>query len=163
MTAQPSLSPDQSSLEAATGAGLSDAGQYVTFSCADRSFGVDIMSVREIRSWSPTTALPNQPHAACGALDIRGEVIQVYDLKTLIGAGRTEASEGHVVVVLAIGDVHVGVLVETVNDIIAVNPDKMRAAPPVSEGVDIVTGIANHDDKLVAILDLSPILGKTTH
>ncbi|MDB5561256.1 MAG: Purine-binding chemotaxis protein CheW, partial [Hyphomicrobiales bacterium] len=37
------------------------ANQFVTFTCANRAFGIEIMSVREIRSWTPTTELPGQP------------------------------------------------------------------------------------------------------
>lgn len=144
-------------------AGAPENNQYVTFSCADRAFGIDIMSVREIRSWSATTLLPNQPQSACGVLDIRGEVIQVYDLRSMIGAGNTEAGDGHVVVVVAIGDTHVGVLVDAVSDIISVENKDMREAPAHTNGGDIVAGIAKHEDRLVAILNLDKILGSRIH
>ena len=38
--------------------------QFVTFFLSDREFGVDIQSVREIKGWQPTTALPNTPASA---------------------------------------------------------------------------------------------------
>ncbi|MGV8856860.1 MAG: chemotaxis protein CheW, partial [Devosia sp.] len=65
--------------------------QFVTFTCSNRAFGVDIMSVREIRSWSPVTELPGQPHGAKGVLDIRGSVVQVYDLAVMLGGYGSDA------------------------------------------------------------------------
>lgn len=135
-------------------------GQYVTFRCDGRNYGIDIMSVREIRSWSPTTVLPDQPHGACGVLDIRGEVIQVFDLSAKLGGSMTEATEGHVVLVVAVDGAQVGILADSVSDIIEVSPADMRE-PPKSRGgrSGLLTGLAKHEDSIVAILDLSHLLG----
>ncbi len=142
---------------------VSGNGQYVTFSCSGKAYGVDIMSVREIRSWSPTTELPEQPHAACGVLDIRGEVIQVFDLKALIGGGRTEVTDGHVVLVVSIAGHNAGILVDAVSDIIHVGKDDMRPVPATSRRDNaMVSGLAKHDNQIVAILNLSPVLGAST-
>jgi purine-binding chemotaxis protein CheW len=145
---------DEAAAAASTG-----NGQYVTFSCGGRAYGVDIMSVREIRSWSPTTELPDQPDTGCGCLDIRGEVIQVYDLGAVLGGGRIQADHGNVVLIVAIGSQTVGILVDAVSDIIHVGADDMRPAPANGRaGPRVVAGVAMHDDRMVAILDLAPIV-----
>lgn len=134
-------------------------GQYVTFSCTGRNYGVDIMSVREIRSWSPTTELPDQPNAACGVLDIRGEVIQVFDLSAVLGGSRTQVTDGHVVLVLSISGHTVGILVDAVSDIIHVGKDDMRPSPSAGRGGNkVVKGIVKHEENIVAILDLSSVI-----
>ena len=58
--AAPSLHDDR--MTVAAPAEVRALEQFVTFTCSGRAFGIDIMSVREIRSWSPTTELPGQPH-----------------------------------------------------------------------------------------------------
>src|ERR1700712_468722 len=76
--------------------------QFVTFTCDGRAFGIDIMSVREIRSWSATTELPSQPFGAKGVLDIRGSIVQVYDLQVMLGGhGGGGANSGQVVLVVS--------------------------------------------------------------
>lgn len=138
---------------------ISGNGQYVTFSCSNNAYGVDIMSVREIRSWTPTTELPNQPTAACGVLDIRGEVIQVYDLNALLGAARTEVSDGHVVIVVSINGTNAGILADAVSDIIQVSEDDMRPVPNAAQKQNsFVSGLAKHEDNIVAILNLDSII-----
>ncbi len=57
--------------------------QYVTFLVDDRSYGVDINLVREIKQWTPTTTLPNQPHYTRGVLNLRGTIVPVHDLRAV--------------------------------------------------------------------------------
>ncbi len=139
----------------------SATNQFVTFTCGDRAFGVDIMSVREIRSWSPTLELPRQPRAATGVLDIRGSIVQVYDLGVLIGGqGIARGSNGgQVVLVVSIRDQDVGVLVDSVSDIIFADGEDLRPAPASNAegGPDLVSGLAKIENRLIAILDLGAL------
>lgn len=136
-----------------------DNGQFVTFSCNDRHYGVDIMAVREIRSWSPTTELPDQPEGACGVLDIRGEIVQVFDLGLLVGDGRTGVTDGHVVLIVSLESQTIGILVDAVSDIIEVNTDDIRM-PPTSgaHAKGVVAGLAKRDETIVTILNIARLL-----
>jgi len=133
--------------------------QFVTFTCSDRAFGIDIMSVREIRSWSPTTELPGQPHGAKGVLDIRGSVVQVYDLAVMLGGHGEQSNTGQVVLVVSLAQQDVGLLVDTVSDIIFARQEDLRPVPPSSSGRGnpIVTGMFKHEDRLIAILELGAL------
>ena len=117
----------------------------------------DIMSVREIRSWSPTTELPGQPHGAKGVLDIRGSVVQVYDLAVLLGGYGSEVNTGQVVLVVSLDYQDVGLLVDTVSDIIFAQPEDLRPVP--ASGGDrsnaMVSGMFKNEDRLIAILNLN--------
>ena len=131
--------------------------QFVTFTCSGRAFGIDIMSVREIRSWSPTTELPGQPHGAKGVLDIRGSVVQVYDLAVMLGGYGSETNSGQVVLVVSLDRQDVGLLVDTVSDIIFAQPEDLRRTP--ASGGDransIVSGMFKNEDRLIAVLNLT--------
>ena len=135
----------------------SATNQFVTFTCAGRAFGVDIMSVREIRSWSATTELPSQPFGAKGVLDIRGSIVQVYDLAVMLGShGGMDSEGGQVVLVVSLKQQDVGLLVDTVSDIIFAQADVLRA-PPASKsgrGAGMDTALVKTADRLIAILDL---------
>lgn len=134
--------------------------QYVTFTNGDRCYGVEIMRVREIRQWSPTSELPNQPYYTRGVLNIRGEVIPVHDLRMRFGGGQTEATDSHIVVVVDIDDQNVGILVDAVSDIVDVNAEDIRAVPAgAQDGCDdAVSGLVNNDDQMIALIDLSRLL-----
>jgi purine-binding chemotaxis protein CheW len=136
--------------------------QYVTFLVSGRAYGVDIMLVREIKQWSPTTGLPNQPHYMRGVLNLRGTIVPVHDLRARFGGDLTEATETHVVVIVWIGDQTVGVLVDAVSDIISVSPDDVRPVPSSEADLDqsALNGLVNAESGMVALLDLKALFGE---
>ncbi len=130
------------------------ANQFVTFSVGDNAYGVDIMAVREIRSWTPTTELPDQGFGACGVLDIRGSIVEVFDLSTVLGSGTRGNNErtSQVVLVVAIDGRDVGLAVDSVSDIVDAEPGDF-ADPPTKGGK--VAAIVRQNEQLISILDLN--------
>lgn len=135
------------------------ANQFVTFTSGDRDFGVDIMSVREIRGWSPVTELPSQPYGAIGVLDIRGKIVQVYDLQRILGGHNAGGSTNKVVLVVSLQTQDVGLLVDTVSDIVFAQNDDLRPLPgkdPAAEG-GLVSFMVKINERLIAMLNLPAI------
>ncbi len=137
-------------------AGVYTTRQFVTFGIGENAYGIDIMAVREIRSWTPTTQLPDQGFGACGVLDIRGSIVEVFDLSAVLGSGgrSDEERNGQVVLVVAIDGRDVGLAVDNVSDIVDAEP-KNFAEPPEKDGK--VWTIVRQDDKLISILDLNAL------
>lgn len=131
--------------------------QYVTFLVGDRLYGVEITLVREIKQWTPTTALPNQPHYTRGVLNLRGTIVPVHDLRVRFGGMLTEATENHVVVIASIGEQSVGILVDAVSDILTITPDDVRPIPSGAREMDLesISGLVTSDDQMIALLDLA--------
>lgn len=134
----------------------SDTKQYVTFAVGDRLYGVEIVSVREIKQWSPTTALPNQPHYTRGVLNLRGTIVPVHDLRARFGGALTEATENHVVLIASIGEQSVGILVDAVSDILTVSPEDVRPIPSGARDMDLesISGLVTSGDDMIALLEL---------
>jgi purine-binding chemotaxis protein CheW len=143
--------------ETPPGDGISAAArQFVTFTCAGQNFGVDIMSMREIRNWSPVTPLPAQKPDVLGVIDIRGRVVPVHDLALRIGCSieRQTQHEGKVILVLKVAGHDMGLLVDSVSDIIEINADDMLPVPQIEgSAARFLAGIARQGDTLVAILN----------
>ncbi|WP_374626160.1 chemotaxis protein CheW [Devosia sp.] len=134
--------------------------QYVTFTSNGGHYGVDIMAVREIRSWQPTTPLPGRGAGARGVLDIRGQVVEVFDLSQVLGGPPLEAARGNVVLVLALDSRTIGILVDSVSDIIQVGADTLMPVPTagaVSSAVGQIRGMVHHEDRLIAIVSLEDL------
>ena len=133
--------------------------QYVTFLVGERSYGVDIVRVREIKQWTPTTALPNQHPYTRGVLNLRGTVVPVHDLRARFGGPLTETTENHVVVIAWIADQTVGILVDAVSDIVTVDTDEIRPVPNSGsiDNTNAISGLVSNDDDMVALLDLDTI------
>lgn len=136
-------------------------GQFVAFSCGASNYGIPIMAVREIRSWQPTTPIPGRNPAARGVLDIRGTVVEVFDLSALLGYAPITPTAGSVVLVLSLDDRAVGILVDAVSDIIQASGDSLMPIPP-NQGQQwpaTVTSMVHHEGGMIGILDLATIFG----
>jgi purine-binding chemotaxis protein CheW len=131
--------------------------QYVTFAVGDRQFGIDIMSVGEIRQWTSATVLPHQPEWNRGVLNLRGAIVPVHDLRVRLGGDLTEPTASHVVVIASIRGQSVGILVDAVSDILTVRAGQVRPLPPNVAEVDdtTISGLVSEGDSMVALLDLN--------
>jgi purine-binding chemotaxis protein CheW len=140
----------------ATAEAGAEVTQYVTFAIDERQFGVDIMSVAEIRQWSATTPLPHQPEWNRGVLNRRGAIVPVHDLRARLGGPLTEPTPSHVVVIASIRGQSVGILVDAVSDILTVQADDIRPLPPTVAETDegTIGGLVESGDSTVALLDL---------
>ena len=151
------LALDPIESEAAIDGGASArANQFVTFNVGENAYGVDIMAVREIRSWTPTTELPDQAYGARGVLDIRGSIVEVFDLSIVLGSGGREHQDNQVVLVVAIGDRDVGLAVDSVSDIVDAAENDF-AEPPAKGGK--VAAMVRQNEQLISILDLDTLFG----
>jgi purine-binding chemotaxis protein CheW len=130
--------------------------QLITFEIGDRRLGIDIMAIREIRAWSPTTPLPNVPAHVRGVVNLRGVVLPVIDLSQRLGWGTTEPSARHVIIVVRIGDQLQGIVVDAVSDIVTLGAEDCQPVPDVGDAAAAayLEGIATLDDRLIMILAL---------
>ncbi|WP_017671342.1 chemotaxis protein CheW [Blastomonas sp. AAP53] len=132
------------------------AHQFMTFQLADRLMGIDIMAIREIRAWTPTTKLPNAPSYVRGVVNLRGTVLPVIDLSDRLGWGRVEPTERNVIIVLEILDQMHGLIVDSVNDIVIVEESSLQPPPVIGMGgrENFLQGLALVEDRMAIILKL---------
>ncbi len=134
--------------------------QFISFTIGDEEYGVDIMSIREIKGWSPTTELPNTADYVRGVINLRGAIIPIIDLRARFGAGRTQAGMRHVIMVVAVDSRVVGLLVDAVADIITIPAEEIRPVPELDHAVraELLNGIVAVDGRMVALLDLTALI-----
>ena len=129
--------------------------QFLSFTVEREEYGVDIMTVREIKGWTEITRLPNAPEFMRGVMNLRGLIIPIFDLRTRFNRGQTEATPKHVVIILAVGERTIGILVDTVSDILDVNADQIKPAPADTQ-VDaaFISGLISLEDRMVVLLNV---------
>ncbi|MCP8937824.1 chemotaxis protein CheW [Alsobacter sp. SYSU M60028] len=143
-------------------AASADLQQIVTFRIDDRTLGVEVEAVREIKGWQPTTPLPNAASHVLGVINLRGAIIAVYDLRRRLGLGPAEVSRSSVVIVVDLGERLAGILVDAVSDIIDMPRSSFRAAPDIAgEGDDALKALLVRGNDVIALLDLSAIVRET--
>jgi purine-binding chemotaxis protein CheW len=127
-----------------------------------QEFCVDIMSVREIRGWTPATPLPQSLDYVRGVINLRGVVLTIVDLAARLGFPPVEPTGSHVIMVAQVGDQPIGLLVDAVSDILVVNADQIQPTPNVgSELASVfVRGVVAHEGRMISMIALEEVLPK---
>jgi purine-binding chemotaxis protein CheW len=138
----------------------SEHTEFISFAIGDDQYGVDIMAVREIKGWSEITHLPKQPEYVRGVLNLRGVIVPIVDLRCRFGQGMTEATVLNVVIIVQIGEQLVGLLADSVLDIVSCDNAQIQAVPQTSQTVqaDFLSGLVTVDSAMIALIDLSHLL-----
>jgi len=140
--------------------------QYLTFMLSGEEYGVDILTVQELRGWEETTPIPNTPSFVLGVINLRGVVVPIVDLRDRFGLDRMEYGPTTVVIIVKVqasGKERVlGIVVDAVSEVYDINKDDLQP-PPDMEGsisIDFVTGLATMDNKMVILLDINKLVNE---
>ena len=136
--------------------------QFISFTVAEEEYGVDIMAIREIKGWTPATALPEVPAYVRGVIDLRGAIVPIIDVRARFHGGLTEVTPTHVILVVAIGDLMVGLLADAVVDIVTVSGANIHPVPDMDQGEQsaFLAGIVSVEGRMVILLDLHHLLDR---
>lgn len=134
-----------------------DVVKLLTFKLGDQEYSLDIMSVREIRSWTRTTPLPHAPSFMKGVINLRGTVLPVMDLAERLGLPAREQTDRNVIIVVSDGDSMTGLLVDAVSDIVSRTSDDLQPPPEMGNVTanSMVSGLTLMDDRMIRVLSLS--------
>jgi purine-binding chemotaxis protein CheW len=134
--------------------------QLVVFELANEHYGVDISSVESIIKMQEITRIPHSPSFVEGITNLRGLVLPVIDLRKRFSLESQAASRDSRIMVVALGPVKVGMIVDAVSEVLRVPSESIEPPPSMttSSKANFITGIAKLDDVLVILLDLSKIL-----
>lgn len=158
----------QSSIETLS-SNLEKHSQYFTFFLADEEYGIDILSVLEIRGLEHMTLIPSAPGFIKGVINLRGAIIPVMDLRERFNMTTIDYTRSTVLIVLQIKNheqkKNIGIIVDAVSDVYSVNLNEIKPKPEIcnTEGHDYISGLVtisqpNMDDKLVILLDVNKLL-----
>jgi purine-binding chemotaxis protein CheW len=138
--------------------------QFITFTLGAEEYGIDIMVVREIKGWTETTMIPNAPAHVRGVINLRGVIVPIFDLRARFGVGLTVPTSMHVVIIVAAGTRTIGLLVDTVSDIISIDAKAIRPVPEMGLPIEdqFLEGLVAIDDRMVTLVSLAGLFGKST-
>ena len=140
------------------------ADQYLTFIMAGEEYGVDILSVQEIRGWEAATPIPNSPDYVKGVINLRGIIVPIVDLRLRFGLEKLDYGPVTVVIVLKVstpkGNKVIGIVVDAVSDVYSFSSAEMRQPPDLGDQVntDFIKGLADVDGKMVILLNIDVLL-----
>jgi len=134
--------------------------QLVVFSLGSEEFGVDITRVKEIIKVPEITKIPNSPPFIEGIINLRGQITPVMDLRKKLGIGQGEISDASRIIIIDLPVGNVGVIVDSVSEVLRMNGKDVDPAPTLSSEVssDYIKGVGKLENRLLILLDLSKII-----
>ena len=144
------------------GVGSENDNKFLTFRLGDEDYGVHILRVREIIGLMEITALPRTPDYVKGVINLRGKIIPVVQLRVRFGLDEVEDTESTCVIVVEVENSEhdekhqVGVIVDSVSEVLDIPPGGIEPAPRFASDVDTsyihgmaATGIAETESSAV--------------
>ncbi|MFO1008929.1 MAG: chemotaxis protein CheW [Planctomycetota bacterium] len=138
-----------------------DGNQFLTFSLGNETYGIEILRVQEIRGYTAATPIPNSPSWVRGIMNLRGTIVPVVDLRAKLGLEPTAYGRFTVIIVVNVGTRVIGLIVDSVSDVLSFSPQDVQPAPDLGGGSEgrFARGIARVQESLVVLLDLERVLG----
>ena len=153
---------DDSSLEI-------EGTQYLTFSVAEETYGIELLKIREILEYEPITSIPLMPMYLAGVLNLRGKVVPVINLHQLFNEQPIQLGKKTCIIIVDVAlsedngrrnTMEIGVLVDMVFRVI--NLPKHQIEPPPELGsrirADFIEGMGNLEGRFIVLLDTNRVL-----
>jgi len=136
------------------------AQEFLTFTLGEEEYAIDILRVQEIRGYDAVTRIANTPHFIKGVINLRGTIVPIVDLRLKFNLSDVTYSEFTVVIILSVAERVIGIVVDSVSDVITLSAEQVKPAPQFSSSVegDHLKGIGTVDDRMLIIIDIERLL-----
>ncbi|MBF0224866.1 MAG: chemotaxis protein CheW [Desulfobacterales bacterium] len=142
---------------------ITKISQYLTFYLGEEMFTLDISQVREVLDFIKLTKVPRTPEFMKGIINLRGSVVPVIDLRLKLGMLQTIKTLNTRIIIVEV-DVDgektiLGVLADSVKDVIDLEPDQIIAPPKIGTRLktDFIKGMGRHENQFIIILDIDKV------
>ena len=121
---------------------------------------MDILRVQEIRSYEKPTLLPHGPAHLLGVVNLRGTIVPLMDLRVRLQLAQATYDAHTVVIVVNVGQRVVGLVVDSVSDVLSRRPEQMRPVPALESGFapEHLLALGCVDERTLLLLDIEQYL-----
>ena len=136
------------------------AREYLTFRLGGEEYGIDILKVQEIRGYENVTRLPDSPAFIKGVINLRGVIVPIVDLRLKFELGQAKYDELTVMIILNLGSRVVGIVVDSVSDVVRLPAEGIKPSPDLGGAVDTryLRGVATVAERMLLLLDIEPMM-----
>ena len=158
----------RTSAQAATTALHGATREYLSFKLGAEEYGIDILKVQEIRGYENPTRIANAAHFIKGVVNLRGVIVPIVDMRLRFGLSDVQYNSFTVVIILNIANRTVGMVVDSVSDVLELGKDHIKPAPELNSSVDssFITGIGtiktgqgdNESERMLILMDIEGLM-----
>ena len=134
--------------------------EFLAFTLGDEEYGIDIQNVQELRSYDTVTRLANSPEFIKGVVNLRGIIVPIIDMRIKFSLGTPVYDQFTVVIILSIAGRVMGMVVDSVSDVITLTSEEIKPAPQIGTAIntDYLIGIGALDQRLLILIDIARLI-----
>jgi len=138
----------------------SQDNEVLSFRLAKEEYAISILKVQEIRGYEEPTLLPSAPACIKGIQNLRGSIVPIVDMRILFNLGEPTYDQFTVVIVLNIKNHVIGMVVDSVSDVVTLEPEQVRPAPEMGTTADgdYITGLGTVGERMLILLDIDKLM-----
>jgi purine-binding chemotaxis protein CheW len=140
---------------------VNNTTEVLSFRLGGEEYAISILKVQEIRGYDAVTRIANAPDYLKGVVNLRGIIVPVVDMRLKFNVGTATYDAFTVVIVLNINNHTIGMVVDSVSDVVTLTPDQIKPAPDLGATVsgDYLRGLGTVGERMLILLDIDKLLG----
>jgi purine-binding chemotaxis protein CheW len=160
----PAPAPAATPASAAQAATMASAHECLSFKLGHEEYGIDILRVQEIRGYEPPTRIANAPPFIKGVTNLRGVIVPIVDMRVRFGLAEVQYNSFTVVIILNLGSRTVGMVVDSVSDVLMLEPGQIKPAPEFHGRIDAsyITGLGTvttgDTERMLILMDIETLM-----
>ncbi|HEV8315661.1 MAG TPA: chemotaxis protein CheW [Burkholderiaceae bacterium] len=138
--------------------------EYLSFKLGAEEYGIDILKVQEIRGYEPPTRIANAPSFIKGVTNLRGVIVPIVDMRMKFNLSDVQYNDFTVVIILNVAQRTVGIVVDSVSDVLEMQPEQIKAAPEFNGAIDssYITGLgtikSDDQERMLILMDIETMM-----
>jgi purine-binding chemotaxis protein CheW len=134
--------------------------EFLAFKLGAEEYGIDIQQVQELRSYDTVTRIANAPEHVKGVVNLRGIIVPIVDMRIKFQLGAPTYDQFTVVIILNIQGRVMGMVVDSVSDVITLKPEQIRPAPDVGSmlDTDYLIGLGTVEQRMLILVDIARLM-----
>ena len=137
--------------------------EFLAFTLGREEYGIDILKVQEIRGYEQVTRIANAPEFVKGVVNLRGIIVPIVDMRIKFELGEPTYDQFTVVIILNIGGRIMGMVVDSVSDVITLKPGQIKPAPAMGTAfnTDYLIGLGTLDERMLILIDIDKLMSSS--
>jgi purine-binding chemotaxis protein CheW len=134
--------------------------EALAFKLGNEEYGIKILKVQEIRGYETVTRIASAPEHVKGVVNLRGTIVPIVDMRIKFKLGEPTYDQFTVVIILNIQDRVVGMVVDSVSDVISLTADQIKPAPDMGGALntDYLVGLGTVDERMIILVDIDRLM-----
>lgn len=134
--------------------------EFLIFKLGSEEYAIDIQKVQEIRSYDTPTLIADQPPYMKGVINLRGSIVPILDLRLKLNIKEVKYDEFTVVVILNYQEKTLGIVVDSVSDVLNLTESQIQNSNHIDKFADInyLQGIGMVEERMLQIIEINTFI-----